>query len=266
MSKIILVSLYLSFFYLCCSCGSGNSNGGGTNPTPNLASLAIHLTDLPADYESVSIEIRNVEINMTNDENAGWQTLQNVKVGVYDLLKLANGLDTLLATDKIAAGTLQQIRLTLGENNLVGENGKLYPLIVPSGQSSGIKIKVNTTIIANKTYRLLIDFDASKSVVKQGNSNRYLLKPVVRGFLSTESSGISGKIAPNNVKTVLTAIIGTDSVSSYANTNGNFLLQGLQAGTYRLLIAPKKPYKEKFIQNIVVSANNITNLGAIDLQ
>lgn len=127
-------------FFSCSCSGNTQTDKTNTNPTPDIATFEIHLTDAPADYEALIVEVRDVQINKTTDENTGWQTMQNVKVGLYDLLKLTNGLDTLLATDNFKVGdNIQQIRLILGENNLIGEDGKLYPLTVPSGQTSAYK-------------------------------------------------------------------------------------------------------------------------------
>ncbi len=255
----------LTCFLLSCSGSTTNNNGNIPNPNSNLANLEIRLTDAPADYESVMIDIRDIQINMTTDENSGWQTPENVKVGIYDLLKFANGKDTLLATAKFPIGTIKQIRLILGENNLVGENGKLYPLSTPSGQNSGIKINTDVTLVANATYQLVLDFDASRSIIKAGNSGKYLLKPVIRGFLATETGQIRGEISPSNIKTVVWAISGTDSVGTYTDNKGKFLVRGLREGNYKLVILPKKPYKEKTIDNIMVLKDKITNLLLIKL-
>lgn len=264
MNKLVLWSLMTVVLW---SCSSGTqSNTTGTNPTPSAVLFEIHLTDAPADYEALILEVRDVQINKTTDENTGWQTMQNVKVGLYDLLKLTNGLDTLLATDNFKVGdNIKQIRLILGENNLIGENGRLYPLTVPSGQTSGIKLLVNTTLEANKSYRLLLDVDASKSVVKQGNSNRYLFRPVIRVFFASEMGAIKGRIAPSNVRTIITAISGTDSVSTYTNSNGSFLLQGLTNTSYKVVITPQSPYQTKEISGVAVSKNTITDLSVINL-
>ncbi len=240
-------------------------NNGSKQPVAATGTIEIRLTDAPVDYESVMIDIRDIQINMTTDENSGWQTPENVKVGIYDLLKFANGKDTLLAIGKFPIGTIKQMRLILGENNLVGENGKLYPLNTPSGQNSGIKINTNVTLVANTTYQLVLDFDASRSIIKAGNSGKYLLKPVIRGFLATETGQIRGEISPSNIKTVVWAIPGTDSVGTYTDNKGKFLVRGLREGNYRLAIVPQKPYKEKIIDNIIVSKGKITDVFLIKL-
>src|SRR5687768_4491988 len=104
--------------------------------TVGKATLQVRLTDAPGDYEAVYIDLQGVEINAseTSDETAGWVRLKNTQAGVYDLLKLTNGLDTLLASDMIPAGKIAQIRLILGDKNSVTVNGNSYTLKTPSSQ------------------------------------------------------------------------------------------------------------------------------------
>src|ERR1041385_3659209 len=77
--------------------------------------LSIRMTDNPADYDAVYIDIEGVEIT----GEGGATTNLNVNAGVYNLLDFANGVDTLIAVGDLAAGTVSQIRLILGNNNSV---------------------------------------------------------------------------------------------------------------------------------------------------
>ena len=99
------------------------------------------------------------------------------KAGVYNLLGLQNGLDTLIAEGTYPHGKVQEIRLVLGSNNSVKEGGELQPLTIPSGSESGLKIKVNKSL-STSFDSLLIDFDAALSVKKE--TSGYKLRPVVK--------------------------------------------------------------------------------------
>lgn len=155
------------------------------------AHVELRLTDGPADYDAVFIDIRQVEINT----GAGWQTFPVITPGIYDLLQLNNGLDTLLCSGELPVGNISQIRLILGTNNSIVVNGTGHVLQTPSAQQSGLKINVTQTLEAGMTYKIWLDFDAGKSIVEQGNG-AYLLKPFIRGYTALTNGIISGTIQP----------------------------------------------------------------------
>src|SRR5438045_1280754 len=125
------------------------------------AHLQVRMTDAPADYQEVIVDVQDVQVNSTSDEDKGWISL-DVNKGQYDLLELTNGLDTLLGTAEIPAGHISQIRLVLGTNNSIKVGGVVQALTTPSAQQSGLKVNVNTDFEAGKTYTILLDFDAAR--------------------------------------------------------------------------------------------------------
>lgn len=147
------------------SCGKDSNN----------TTLKINLTDAPVDAEEVNIDLQAVRVNFTG-EDKGWTDLTAVP-GVYNLLDLQNGLDTLIAQGSVPAGNLKEIRLVLGSNNSIKVNGQVYPLTIPSGSESGLKIKINKKLAA-PLDSLLVDFDAALSVHQEGTGD-YKLRPVL---------------------------------------------------------------------------------------
>lgn len=137
--------------------------------------LKINMTDAPLDAEEVNVDLQAVRVNFTDDSN-GWTDLDAVP-GVYNLLALQNGLDTLVAQGTVPTGMLKEIRLMLGSNNSIKVNGQVYPLTIPSGSESGLKIKVNKKLAA-PLDSLLIDFDAALSIHQDGTGD-YKLRPVL---------------------------------------------------------------------------------------
>ncbi|HEY6956899.1 MAG TPA: DUF4382 domain-containing protein, partial [Flavisolibacter sp.] len=95
----------------------------------------------------------------------------------YNLLGLQNGLDTLVASGTVPANTVKEVRLILGDNNTIKVNGQLYPLTIPSGSTSGLKIKVNKKLNAT-LETVVLDFDAGASVTDEADG--YKLRPVIR--------------------------------------------------------------------------------------
>lgn len=142
---------------------------------PGSARISVRLHDMPVDFDSVKVEITGVRIH--SDEN-GWQDL-NAQAGVYDLLELQNGVDTLLVPfQEIPVGHISQVRFILGSNNHVYIGGAEFPLLMSSQDESGLKINVHQELEADVNYTLVADFDAGQSILQQGEGS-YRLKPVI---------------------------------------------------------------------------------------
>src|SRR5262249_44086438 len=108
--------------------------------------LEVWLTDAPGDYEEVNIDIQGIEINSSESDNGnGWKSL-HVESGVYNLLELTNGFDTLIGKLDLPPGKISQIRLILGNENSIKVNGQMHDLSAPSAQQSGLKLQVHETI------------------------------------------------------------------------------------------------------------------------
>ena len=137
--------------------------------------LRIRMTDAPTALEEVNVDLQQVNIKFANDSSS-WIPMQT-KPGIYNLLGLQNGLDTLIAEGTYPQGRVQEIRLVLGSENSVKEGGQVHPLTIPSGSESGLKIKVNKSLNTSLDS-LLIDFDAAMSVKQEGDG--YKLRPVIR--------------------------------------------------------------------------------------
>lgn len=152
------------------------------NDTLNgFAQLTVRMHDTVGPYSEVKVEITGAAVHVEDSNTNGWVNLA-VNPGVYDLLELQNGIDTILANaTTLPAGYVSQLRLILGENNSVTlmDSVTTFQLQTPSAQQSGLKININAEIEANTQYELIIDFDANKSVVVTGNEH-YLLKPVIK--------------------------------------------------------------------------------------
>lgn len=152
------------------ACNKENSESNGNT------TLKVRLTDAPVNADEVNVDIQQVRVNFRND-STGWVDL-NTMAGVYNLLGLQNGVDTLLATGTIPSNSVQEIRFVLGSNNSIKVNGVVFPLTIPSGSESGLKLKINKQL-NGPVDSLLIDFDAALSVHQTGNGD-YMLKPVLK--------------------------------------------------------------------------------------
>lgn len=140
----------------------------------HTSTVQVKMTDAPADYQEVNIDLKDVKVNF-NGDTAGWVSLQ-AKPGVYNLLGLQNGLDTLIGQGTFPTNTLNEVRLILGDNNTIKVNDQTYPLTIPSGAESGLKIKVNRKLDAT-LETIVIDFNAGLSVTQEPDG--YKLRPVI---------------------------------------------------------------------------------------
>lgn len=251
----LLCALALGFY----SCKKSDNNNNTSTSQVN-----IHLADDPANYDHVYLDIQQVEVTMSGSAAV---TLTPIRPGIYDILKFRNGMDTLLVKATLPAGTIQQIRMVLGANSSVVVSGVTYPLNTPSAQESGVKLNLNQTFAAGGAYDIWIDFDAGKSIVLTG-SGTYKLKPVIRAYSSVTMGRIKGYILPLNAFATVYAVNGTDTVSAIpAVADGFFVMNGLVAGNYEIIVDPALISLQTYIQaNVQVTYGSETNLGVITLQ
>jgi len=142
------------------------------------STLNVRLTDEPTAYDEVNVDIREVMVKFAKDTTSnGWVTLAT-NPRIYNLLAYQNGVDTLLATGTFPVQTVKEIRFILGPNNTIKDNGIVYPLVIPSGSESGLKIKFSKDLRAT-LETVIIDFDAALSVKKEGTGD-YKLRPVLK--------------------------------------------------------------------------------------
>lgn len=188
----------------------------------------------------------------------------NTNPGIYNLLDFSNGTDTLIATADIHMERVQQIRLILGQNNSVVVDSVSYPLQIPSGSESGLKIQLHKDLQPGVAYAVLLDFDAHQSIVMQGNGS-YLLKPVIRAVEDALTGSIQGSLSQPNVSAVITAVSGNGSYSSIANTTGQFIVKGIPVGTYSVTIVPAAPHNSVTLNNVNVTTGSATAVGVINI-
>lgn len=201
----------------------------------NKATVSFALTDAPSQkgYLALNVTVEGIEYSVDSGE---FVTLPMQSVTV-NLMDFTNGTDTLLGNVELEAGErITQVRLMLGEDNtLILADSSIVNIKTPSAQQSGLKINIQSAAEVSSGYKVLIDFDAEKSVVAKGNGT-YSLKPVIRGYITANTSKVFGNIIPANVPYLVRAIKGTDTILTISDTlqHNYFMLHGLVTGTYSL--------------------------------
>lgn len=150
------------------------------NPIEELQEINIEIHELRIRYSPVRIDTvsaDSVVVEKDEDGKSEWLSVPITPVKI-NLLDVSNA-DTLLSSADLPAGYYSEIRLILGDDNdVVDQNGDAHPLMTPSGQQSGYKIKFYSRLHSGEEFDLAINFDAQESINITGN-NRYMLHPVL---------------------------------------------------------------------------------------
>jgi hypothetical protein len=265
-AKYIMVALALTALLVAgftgCSKDSSTENTGGSQ-----GDVKIYLVDDPSDYDAVNIVVTEVSVHVaSNDSMSGWMVI-NDSTRTINLLNLTNGNMDILGVGRLDVGRYSQIRLKIGTGSNVVVSGQVYPLDIPSGAQTGLKLNHQFDIEANSLYEMTLDFDVSRSIHVTGNG-QYMMRPVIRVVANVVSGSLSGIVSPPTTFGLVSAIVGLDTVSTYANfINGGFMLVALPSGIYSVTIySGSDAYIDSTITGITVAARQNTNIGTIYLR
>ena len=276
---------YSGLLQFACAALMGLAGCSKTSENADSAKLEVRLMDAPGDFQRVVLDVRQIEVHLKDEGNPdGWKTL-GFSPQAINLLDYVNGRSALLVSDDFAPGDLKEIRLILGPDNyVVARDGQQYDLKTPSGQTSGVKLKLEkATLKIRETFQLLLDFDVAKSIVERGNwkpgndkKERYLLKPVIRVIAQDLRGGISGTVNPAaarpQILAIRSSILGPDTVSTSTDISGAYQIGGLPAGTYRVEYFPsttatmgQPAYRNVVRTGVTVVNDQVTLLGSTSL-
>lgn len=260
LKTLIYTVLMATLLFWGCESALDSGTGSGTG------SMVVKLHDAPVDYDEVNISVARVEVNNTQTDD-GWVVISEPNE-IYNILDLVNGDMAVLADVELEVGTYEQIRLVLNDENTVVIDGETFELFVPSGEQSGLKLNIDAEIKEGIEYTLLLDFDASRSVVKRGAQDLYNLKPVIRATNEAITGNISGTVLPVDARAAVYAIQASDTLSTtFADTvSGEFTLVGLEEGSYTISADPKEEgFDSKSVDGVTVTVGEDNNIGEIEL-
>lgn len=252
-----------------------------TNFAEGKGKVNVYLTDAPFPIDLVSqtiVTIDRVEIRKQENDTteASFITIMEDDFEI-DLLSLSNGITEQLASVELEAGTYDMMRLHVVDAQVILTDETVFDLKIPSGSSSGLKIKIEPalTINSGETSDVLLDFDVSKSFVAKGNwkggmINGFNFKPVVRCVLLDRAGRIVGTVSdtanvllPNTAVSLLTEVndIEEDSLITTAFTDemGAYQLIGIPEGTY-YMIAEQDSFLTDTIWNVDVLKGQSTQI------
>ncbi|HEY0272637.1 MAG TPA: DUF4382 domain-containing protein [Chitinophaga sp.] len=283
---LALVALLLTGLYAC----NKNDSAAGSAPNANQQKLNIYLSDGPGYFDAVNLDIRAVEVlvdtcNTDSSNNVGnqpnrcswdngqwdnrhcavWDTLA-IRAGVYNLLNLRNGADTLLANGNVVKGDVTRIRITIGNNNSLVKDSVTYPLGTWNGQSKVI-IYVRRSDWENfsaNSFRLWLDFDVDHSVLEVFRGH-FILNPYIRVFTPNRFGIISGNVGPDAARPVVSLYGDTDTLYALPWRGGDFSIRGVTEGTYSLYVNASAGYRDTTISNIEIRGGKTTKVPRITL-
>jgi hypothetical protein len=287
-NKLVLVLGILAFglvlFITACKKETSSSSSN-----TNAKKLSVYLTDDPCRFDSVLIDIRYVEVKIDtstahmNDDHYGdtdddhdddhqhsdqfgkWDTL-TIQPGVYSIMNLRNGVDTLLGTANLPAGKIRKIRLALGTNNSVVVNGVSHPLNLFNGSNNYVYVKLHSEDedqINNSQSSVWLDFNVCESI-KQVNG-QYFLKPVLKPFGMNHFGKIEGRVLPDSAHAIVQAHSAIDSATAIPEKGGEYRIRGLREGIYSVTFKGSNGYRDTTITNIQVSKSKETHIPTITL-
>jgi hypothetical protein len=290
MSKWLTAAVGVIALLLIFACNKSNSSNSNPNIPKGESQLSVYMMDGPVPYDSVLIDIRQivVEVDTATTMNSAddphewdddwcgrgrgpsnksivWDTL-NITPGVYNLLALRNGTDTLLTSSLISTGKVLKVRISLGsDNKIFTDSVTSFPLVV-FGPNPYFTINVSRTDVAsvtNNELKLWLDFNLSRSIFFW--SGTFYLNPYIVVFNDQVMAKVQGTVLPHGAGALVEAIDGTDTLYAIPWWSGQYQFRNVPTGTWSLTFKGDDGYQDTTINNIVVDSTKVVNVPTITL-
>lgn len=264
------------------ACNKDNSSGSNPNIPPGKSQVSVYLTDGPVQFFKVLVDIRQVAVKIDTamhqddadndhqwgdewEKNTIWDTL-TITPGVYDLLQLRNGVDTLLASGTYPSGKILKVRVTLGsDNSIFTDSLTSYPLDV-FGPHPYFDINVkreHVFDVSNNDFKLWLDFNLQRSIFFW--SGTFYLKPYIVAFNDHSSAKIEGLVLPPGASPLVEAFNDVDTVYAVPNFDGGYKIRAVNPGTYTVNVYGHHGYSDTTISNIVVGDKSTVKVPTVTL-
>ena len=269
---ILLLGLIVGFAVSCTNDDDLSKNPDGKGTVSFLVTDAPFPTDLVAEANVTidKIEIRKADESEGEDSEGSTFVIVSEETMEFNLLDLRNGVTAELTNVELDAGSYDQIRLHVVDASVVlsDEASTTFDLKIPSGSSSGLKIKIKDGLIVQDGgfSTVLLDFDVSQSFVVQGNPltkagiKGFIFKPVIRAVVEEATGSIEGHITVGDSLAIGSATVEfyeMDSLitSALTDSTGFYAAIGLSLGEYDLKVLADG-YVEAEEEDVAVTSTN----------
>jgi hypothetical protein len=243
----------------------------------------VQLYKVLIDIRQVAVELDTATKQSSNDSDDQWDDNYNgqhrnkdnksviwdtlaIKPGVYDLLKLRNGTDTLLASGLFPSGKILKVKITLGSGNTVYTDSATYFPLQVYGSSPSVTINLrreHVSSVSSNDFKLWLDFNLEKSIFFRNGT--FVLKPNIVGFNDVVKAKLEGKVLPEHGAALVVAYNSKDTLYSIPNDDGKYQFRGVTAGTYSLHFKGTGGFRDTTINHIVVDSMKVVEEPTITL-
>jgi hypothetical protein len=190
----------------------------------------------------------NDNVSEGDDDDGSWLTVFQGEE-TFNLLELRNGRTDLLALADLPAGQYNQMRVVVTAGQVTLTDGRVFPLNVPSGEQTGIKLHFTFEVADGEESVLLLDVDLSRafSAIPSGHIDdvstitEFRFSPSVAMKLidMLEAGQITGVVTDADGNPVEAAAVTAykddqEYTSTATEADGTYTLGGLPTGTYRV--------------------------------
>lgn len=244
------------------------------DPIPNLQKVLVDIRFIEVKVDTGTLQhddsYYNDDLDANNDlkdhdQYGKWDTL-SITPRVYDLLKLRNGADTLVANSFAHIGKITKLRFTLGPNDTVWtDSTHSYPLSLCDNNPyiyARVKKDMIDSLPGGKV-RLKIEFDVAKSI--EFENGQYCLNPNLKCYSDNNSGKIEGNAEPEEAEAKIMVYNATDTSFAIPEDDGEFKISGIKPAMYSVLYKATAPYIDTTLNNIEVKAGQEISLPDITL-
>ena len=272
------------------ACNKNNSSNSNPNIPKGQSQVSLYMMDGPISFNKVLIDIRQVAVEVdtatnqnapdeddewddnycgfhrtTSNKSVVWDTL-SITPGVYNLLDLRNGTDTLLGSGLYATGKILKIKITLGSDNTVyTDSTTFYPLEVfgPNPYFTINVARTNIQDVTNNEFKIWLDFNLARSIFFWNGG--FLLKPFITVFNDVATAKVQGTVLPPGAGALVMGVNGTDTVYAIPFWGGQYKFRNVPVGTWNFTFKGANGFQDTTLMNVKVDSMKVVTLPKITL-
>ncbi len=294
LNYFLLGFLTISMLTLLSSCNDSETGEKGN--------ANVEVTDAAVDAENISgVYLAVSEIQAS--ANGSVKTIATFDTPiVFNVMDYQEGSTFELGSGELEVGVYDELRLILADGSPSDETTSSYieytdqttaDLQIPSGTTSGYKVKGDFQISANSQTNLVIDIDLRKALVS--TSEKFTLRPAARLVIDETTSTITGEVSnyshSSDKKLAVYAYLEGEYTASEADEpaegesrfensvnsgvvaeDGSFTLAFMEEGNYEIIVASYErstANENKFefgstVDSEVMLGTNILNLVNVE--